>query len=230
MNIFEIVFQIFLATLMAGVIGYEREHKNRPAGIKTHILVCLGAASFAMTERLLVAELGEMAIQNSDSVGLFTFNMGRLVAQVISGIGFLGAGTIIITRHNIMGLTTAASVWIVACLGIIIGYGLFQLAIPLFAAILMTLVIYKRFLRMETVKKLEIRYYHRLETKQFIAEYFREKDITIKVLDFKLEVTENGNLYTEIYTIDLHYQMKIPQIIHDISVYGNIIHIRCITL
>jgi len=224
MSVWDVLLRVVLATIMAGIIGYEREHKNRPAGVKTHILVCLGASSFAILERLLVYEMlayGE---------GPVSLNLGRLVAQVISGIGFLGAGTIVITKHNIQGLTTAASVWIVACLGIVIGYGVFVLAIPLFLTILVTLVILKKFLRIGTVKKMEIKYRHRIETKEFLADYFRARQIMIKDLDFSVEITKSGNIYTEVYTIDLVNDVSYLGIIEDLSRYGNVLLIRCITV
>ena len=224
MNVWDVLLRIVLATLMSGVVGYEREHKNRPAGVKTHILVCLGAASFALLERLMVLEM--VAYQDLQ----VSFNFGRLVAQVISGIGFLGAGTIIITKRNIQGLTTAASIWIVACLGIVVGYGVFVLAIPLFFTILGTLVILKRFLRIGTIKKFEIKYCHRIETKEFLSDYFHSRLIIIKDLDFSVEMTEKGNIYTEVYTIDLDRNMNYLGIIDDLSRYDNVLLIRCITV
>jgi len=224
MSIWDVLLRIVLATIMSGVIGYEREHKNRPAGVKTHILVCLGAASFAILERLMVGEMLDYG------EGPVSFNVGRLVAQVISGIGFLGAGTIIITKHNIQGLTTAASVWIVACLGIVIGYGVFVLALPLFLTIMVTLVILKKFLRIGTIKKMEIKYRHRIETKEFLADYFRARQILIKDLDFSVEMTDNGNIYTEVYTIDLVHDVSYLGIIDDLSRYDNVLLIRCITV
>jgi len=230
MSFYEVLFRIILATLMSGIIGYEREYKNRPAGVKTHILVCLGAASFAILERFLAEELMHQYLDYPEMVGGFSLSMGRLVAQVISGIGFLGAGTIIITKHNILGLTTAASIWIVACLGIVIGYGVYTLAIPLFLTIIVTLVILKRFLRMNSVKKFEIKYHNRIESKEFMLEYFKSKEIVVKDIDFYVEVTDQGNIYTDIYTLDMSKGLAHSDVIDDISRYGNIIRIRCITI
>lgn len=122
----DIVFSIFnshidlyirlsVATILGFVIGLERAIKGKPAGIRTHILVCLGAA-LAMT-------------LSSLNVGPYMDPM-RLAAQVISGIGFLGAGVIWKDRHNYKrGLTTAANLWIAACVGLTVGYGAYDLAI-----------------------------------------------------------------------------------------------------
>jgi len=226
MTYYQVLFRVVLVTIMAGIIGYEREHKNRPAGVKTHILVCLGAASFAILERLLIYEL----MTHPDAAGIYSFSIGRLVAQVISGIGFLGAGTIIITKRNITGLTTAASIWVVACLGIVVGYGFYVLAVPLFLTILVTLVILKRFVKVGSIKKLEIKYRHRVESKDFMISYFKDNGIVVKDIDFYVEVTDQGNVYTDIYTLDINRDLEYSNVIDDISRYGNIILIRCITV
>lgn len=117
MNLISIIFRVFLAIVIGGVLGFEREKKNRPAGFRTYILVCLGAAMVMMTNQY-VYELYEIG----DPV--------RMGAQVISGIGFLGAGTILVTGKNkIMGITTAACLWTAACSGLAIGIGFYELAI-----------------------------------------------------------------------------------------------------
>ena len=106
----------------------------RPAGMRTHVLVCVGAAMVAILE---CYNLSSMVALNDDQA---TISMGRLSAQVISGIGFLGAGTIIVTRHNqIKGLTTAAGLWASACVGLGIGIGLYEVAI--LGSLLMFLVL-----------------------------------------------------------------------------------------
>jgi len=116
-NLASIVFRIFLAIVIGGVVGMERGRKNRPAGFRTYILVCVGAALVMMTNQFVY-----VTYNVSDPV--------RLGAQVISGIGFLGAGTIVLTGKNqIKGLTTAASLWAAACSGLAIGIGFYEGAI-----------------------------------------------------------------------------------------------------
>ncbi len=112
---YELYIRLIIATFIGFLIGLERAIKDKPAGIRTHILVCLGS-TLAMT--------------------LSTLNQGpymdpmRLAAQVISGIGFLGAGVIWLDKDNVKrGLTTAANLWITACVGLTIGYGAYDLAI-----------------------------------------------------------------------------------------------------
>ncbi len=116
-NMVSILVRIVLAILIGGILGLEREQKNRPAGFRTYILVCLGAALVMMTNQYVYSryELGDPV---------------RMGAQVISGIGFLGAGTIIVTgRNKITGITTAASLWAAACSGLAIGIGFYEGAV-----------------------------------------------------------------------------------------------------
>ena len=112
-----IILRLTLSMLLGGVIGYERGRAGRPAGLRTHILVCLGSTLAIMTNQYVWQEYGI-----SDPT--------RMAAQVISGIGFLGAGTIIVTgRHQVKGLTTAAGLWATACMGLAIGIGFYKAAI-----------------------------------------------------------------------------------------------------
>ena len=106
LNMISIIFRVFLAIVIGGILGFERERKNRPAGFRTYILVCLGSAMVMMTNQYVCDVYGV-----GDPV--------RMGAQVISGIGFLGAGTIIVTGKNkIKGITTAACLWTAACSGL----------------------------------------------------------------------------------------------------------------
>jgi len=112
-----IVLRLLLSVICGGVIGFERGRAGRPAGFRTHILVCMGSTLAIMTNQYVFQEYGV-----SDPT--------RLGAQVISGIGFLGAGTIIVTgRHQVKGLTTAAGLWVTACMGLAIGIGFYKAAI-----------------------------------------------------------------------------------------------------
>jgi putative Mg2+ transporter-C (MgtC) family protein len=117
-----IVLRLVMAVILGGVIGFERGRAGRPAGLRTHILVCLGSTLAIMTNQYVYEIYGV-----SDPT--------RIAAQVISGIGFLGAGTIIVTgRHQVKGLTTAAGLWATACMGLAIGIGFYKAA--LFACLL----------------------------------------------------------------------------------------------
>lgn len=101
--------KLLFAMLVGGIIGFERQSNNRPAGLKTHILVTLGST--------LIMILSLEGFESGDPA--------RLAAQVVSGVGFLGAGTILVRGKSVYGLTTAASLWISACMGLAIGLGFF---------------------------------------------------------------------------------------------------------
>jgi putative Mg2+ transporter-C (MgtC) family protein len=112
-----VLLRLLLSIVLGGAIGFERGRAGRPAGLRTHILVCLGSTMAIMTNQYIFQTYG---------VGDPT----RMAAQVISGIGFLGAGTIIVTgRHQVKGLTTAAGLWATACMGLAIGIGFYKAAI-----------------------------------------------------------------------------------------------------
>ena len=116
LNIISILIRVLAAILAGGMIGLERGLKNRAAGFRTYILVCLGSCIIMVTNQYIYQMYG-----TGDPV--------RMGAQVISGIGFLGAGTIIVTsRNQIKGLTTAAGLWACACIGLAIGVGFYELA------------------------------------------------------------------------------------------------------
>lgn len=112
-----IMIRLLLAVICGGIIGIERGRAGRPAGFRTHILVCLGSTLAILTNQYIYQEYG---ISDPTRIG----------AQVISGIGFLGAGTIIVTgRQQVKGLTTAAGLWTTACMGLAIGIGFYKAAI-----------------------------------------------------------------------------------------------------
>ena len=123
-----ICLRLACAMLVGLVIGTEREYTNRPAGMRTHVLVALGACVVAITGMVLHSN--------------YEADPGRLAAQVITGVGFLGAGTILREGFHVKGLTTAASLWTVACLGIAAGYGYYAIALAgtLFAFVTLTIL------------------------------------------------------------------------------------------
>ena len=120
---FYIFVRLFLAMVLGGIIGIERGRLNRPAGIRTHMVVCMGSA--------LVMLLGLQMAKVDTNI-----DITRLGAQVVSGIGFLGAGTILKDGFSVRGLTTAATLWVVACVGLAVGGGFY------IGAILTTLLVF----------------------------------------------------------------------------------------
>lgn len=134
MSILEVTLKLLLAVALGGLIGVERETSQKPAGFRTNILICLGATMMMVLSRLVLEG-------KEGSSG----DLMRMAAGVITGIGFIGAGTIIQARGMIIGLTTAATLWAVAGLGLIIGAGYYVIAIIFTATIALTLVIFRQF-------------------------------------------------------------------------------------
>lgn len=128
------IVKLGITTVLSGFIGFEREHSHRPAGFRTHILVAVGSALVMLTSVYIAKEQG------------LTTDVTRMSAQVLSGIGFLGAGTILREGFSVKGLTTAASLWAVACIGIAVGSGFIVGALVATVVIYLTLNSLKRFI------------------------------------------------------------------------------------
>ena len=131
--------RLLLASILGGLIGLEREVHGRPAGFRTHLLVSLGSCLFCLTSIEVYQIYGNFS--GAVPVGI---DPGRIAAQVVTGIGFLGAGAIIRERASIRGLTTAACLWVAAGLGIACGLGLFQMAIAVTVIALINLLLLKQ--------------------------------------------------------------------------------------
>ena len=130
-NFITLIFRTLLVVLCGGVIGYDRDAHGAPAGFRTHILVCLGA--------MIVMSTGQYAAM------YYNIDVTRLGAQVVSGIGFLGAGSIIVNKRHIRGLTTAAGLWASACIGLAIGIGFYEGAVIGTIAVYITEVMLRNF-------------------------------------------------------------------------------------
>ena len=117
----DFILRLFVAALLGGLIGLEREYREKAAGLRTHFLVALGSSLF-----MIVSAYGfDGALTNPQ----MRLDVSRIAAQVVSGIGFIGAGTIIFQKNAIHGLTTAAGVWVTAAIGLTCGAGMYILAL-----------------------------------------------------------------------------------------------------
>ncbi len=121
-----VILRLVVAAILGGIIGFERSGNRHEAGLRTHIIVCLGAAAVMIIgEQMSIRYFGDPA---------------RLSAQVISGIGFLGAGSIILDGSRIRGITTAAGIWTTACIGIVVGAGYYITAISVVALMMIAML------------------------------------------------------------------------------------------
>ena len=221
----ELFVRIFIAILIGCIVGSEREYKNRPAGLRTHVLVALGACTIALIECIFMHD-----IENTASLHV-TYNFGRMSAQVISGIGFLGAGTIFIMERRIGGLTTAASLWNVACLGLATGYGYYWMSLICCVLVLGVLLILQRIIPVHSLKRVEVRFVNRQETIQYINTFFEKSGILVLNLDFHIESAPSGasgdqNICTNVYTLHLPSSVNYVDVINHLASYPNIRDVR----
>lgn len=142
----EIIIRLVVSLLLGGIIGYERERDAQPAGLRTHMILTLGACL------AMILSVNVSALRNTDPT--------RIAAQVISGIGFLGAGAILRYGFNIKGLTTATSLWSMAVVGLAVGYGYYLVGIVTTGLMLLTLtvinIIENRFIRNSTMHSIVV--------------------------------------------------------------------------
>lgn len=188
------VFKIVLALVCAGVIGMERGRKKRPAGFRTYMLVCVGATLVMMTNEYLCELYG-------------TGDVARLGAQVINGIGFLGAGTIITTGHNrVKGLTTAAGLWAAACIGLAIGSGYYEGAIlGTFAIVIIMVVLHSFDRRMTNNTRAIILYveFTKMSVIRSLIGYAREHNMTVEDVEVEQPSNTMGAKMAAIVTLRL---------------------------
>ena len=116
----EILFRLLLAAILGALVGFEREVHGRPAGIRTYLILCLGSALIMVISIYLSTHVGDKLLPES-----LRMDPGRIAAQAVTGIGFLGAGVILTYKDTIRGLTTAACVWVVCAIGLAIGAGFY---------------------------------------------------------------------------------------------------------
>ena len=207
-------FRLLLAVIFGGIVGYTREKDNKPAGFRTHILVCFRAAVISMVQDQLRLNILELASMNLKLSGAIKTDLGRLGAQVVSGIGFLGAGSIMKEK----GMTTAAGIWATGCAGLGIGWGFYNLAIPAIVFILIIIVIFKKF-EPKIVKKVkflkfEIKFLENQNyAKGLLAAYevFNQKLIRITQID------KNQSENIAIFTVNMDEKIDISDIIVSLS-------------
>ena len=216
-----LVLRIVVAVLIGAVIGIDREIKNRPAGMRTHVLVCVGAALVSLIEQGYVADVVALGLGSTVNA-----SMGRITSTVVSGVGFLGAGTIFVAEHKISGLTTAASLWCTACIGLAVGAGYILMAVLSGAIVLIILKLMQRIGHVHTLKKLEVQFIHRQETLTFLGEYFSGMGVKVLDVDFHAETRKDVNIYTNLYTLTIPTHTNYVEIIATLSEHPNIRTVR----
>ena len=224
-----VAFRLFLAVLFGGIVGYEREKNNRPAGFRTHILVCFGAAIVSMVQDQLRLDILDLARNESIAVAsVIKTDLGRLGAQVISGIGFLGAGSIMKEKgETVGGMTTAAGIWATGCVGLGIGWGFYNIAVAAIIFMLLIMVSFKKFesklVRKARLIKFEVKF---LDEEGYANglleayEIFRQKSIRITQID---KVQEEDTVY---FTVSMKGRKNISDVIVSLSSVKNVEYVR----
>lgn len=210
-----VMLRFLLSILFGGVVGLERTHKRRAAGFRTHILVCLGATGVMMTGQFIFDNIGGT-------------DPARLGAQVISGVGFLGAGTILVTgSKQIKGLTTAASLWASACMGLAIGIGFYFGALIMCISIFAVMTLFNAVQNRYVARTNAIRLYVVFESIKNMTEFFemsREKGIHVD--DFETTRNQLGTGIAVLFTLHFQERKEHQEVINMVSDCSGIIAIE----
>jgi len=216
-SFFSVLLKISLAMLCGGFLGLERGKKRRPAGLRTYMLVCIGA-SLVMTTSQYVIDVY--------AVG----DPQRLGAQVISGIGFLGAGTIIVTGKNqVKGLTTAAGLWAAACMGLAIGIGFYEGALISCILMYLALTLFQRIdSRLYTYSKV-IELYIEFKSVEYVGAFIhrlRSRDIRLADVELLKDTERIGNVVSARLTIDMPKRCHHGEVLASLSEYEGVDYVE----
>ncbi|MDC1105970.1 MgtC/SapB family protein [Prolixibacteraceae bacterium] len=192
----DMVLRVIISMLMGLSIGIEREASNQPAGLRTHTLICVGA-TLIMLVSIYIPQMYH---------GVYELDPTRIAAQVVTGIGFVGAGAIIKMGTNIRGLTTAATIWGTGAIGLAIGAGMYEIAWVTTAVVLLVLILFniveKRLFAPSPVKKIIIESHQSKEIKNEIIQHLTTNKI--KVLSVNMDVRYEPYTITYDLLIKLH--------------------------
>ncbi|MGL5821149.1 MAG: MgtC/SapB family protein [Sarcina sp.] len=208
--LWEFFIRLMLATILGGMIGYEREFRSKEAGLRTHILVALGAALVMM-----VSQYGFFSVVST----YIQVDPSRIAAQVVSGIGFIGAGVIFKEQGSIKGLSTAAGLWGVAAIGLAVGAGLYTLAITATIIILIVFELLKRISKKFYVRQIDLQigskngeyleFRRKLEAKRNIVIAYKvstaedaEKALSDNIVTMKIKLKSEDSLSFLLNEID----------------------------
>ena len=202
----EVIIKLILAVIVGGFTGYEREKSNQFAGFRTHILVAIGSCITSIIALELFTKYSSIS----------TMDPARLPAQVLSGIGFLGAGAILKNSNGIRGLTTAAGIWTTACIGIAIGYGQYVAGIVAWLLVMATLYILKNFdkvisKRSQTVLKATIT---SLDVTSNIFNTIKASEIAIKTFHI---IAKSDNIWEIVFLIEYDKKIILDELIIELK-------------
>lgn len=203
-----VAFRLLLSTLCGGMVGLERELKRRSAGFRTHILICLGAAMTTMTSEFWLTYMR------------YYLDTARLGAGVVAGMGFIGAGTIIVTRRQrVKGLTTAAGLWTVAVVGLSIGAGFYEGGILTTALILLAEMFFSKLEYHILANAPEINLYVEYDNRAAldrVLKLYKDRQIKISNMEITRQTGEQNDTACALFTLRLNKQCSASAIIADV--------------
>lgn len=209
--------RLLFAMLAGGIVGIEREMRRQTAGLRTHILISLGSCLLMM-----------LSIWLPQAVGLDKGDPGRIAAQVVSGIGFLGAGAFIKIGNNVKGMTTAASLWVVAAMGLSIGAGMWLPAIITLALALVALALLEPFERhffpAERFKYLQIWYAENSADRQAVLDILSKHNIRVQSIDATQDVAARTTKLTVLTKIPV--AVNIEELFTELGRTGDVLKIK----
>lgn len=201
MSTLDIIIRLSAITLFSGIIGFEREKHNANAGLRTHLIVGITATIIALIQQAILYEIVDFHMLHPDLGNTVRSDPARLIAQVVSGIGFLGAGTIIVTKRNVSGLTTAASIWSVSGLGLAIGMGYLSIAIFGFIFLLVTLTLIKRIYSTSFEERVYIEYIGGSNTIVEIEGIFKKLELKSEHRSFRTKPLGDELVYASVFDV-----------------------------
>lgn len=203
-DIFTILLRLLLATVLGGIIGMERQMKNRPAGLRTHILVTVGST--------LIMLISMYAMPSGDP--------GRIAAQVVTGIGFLGAGTIMHNGANVNGLTTAASIWVSAAIGLALGSGYYAGGLITALIAIITLIVLGKIenrIMATNFVILQVSYENNPQLLEQINQVLLNNGITSKHIEYgDISFSEESGLIETMFNLNIPHHIQTEKIVYQV--------------
>mgnify|MGYP003086267487 FL=1 len=209
---YEFILRLFIAAMLGGAIGLEREYRAKEAGFRTHFLVALGSGLFMVLSQFGFTD----ALNLHPQVSL---DPSRIASQVVTGIGFIGAGTIIFQKHVVRGLTTAAGLWVTSAIGMTAGAGMYVLSIAATVLVLLCLEALNFILQHFGTRNINVTFSTpKEENIQAVLEQLRERGVTIYSYEMQRKDTSEGHYYVVTMEMKLkrsHYQSELLNFMAD---------------
>ena len=227
MGVGQITLRILLAIVVGGSIGYEREMRNRPAGFITHTLVCVGATVVSLMQMEMVHQTILLIEANPVLAQSMKADLGRVVAQVVTGVGFLGAGTIIVDKRSVKGLTTATTIWVVACIGLTIGMGYYTTAIIATVSIFFVMITLRRFESMAKDRLYQVKLTVSYKDQEFLEEllqFIHKKKVQIR--DIKTDTEPERGLFQCKLILYFGMSQKRERFFEELVSYEEVVYIK----